>query len=408
MPMSRSDPGRSRPRRICVITGARADYGLLFWLLREIESDPRLELQLAVTGMHLEKRFGRTVREIRRDGFRIASEVPIRLVSDTPAAVANSMGMATAGFARAFAKLRPDIIVVLGDRFEIFAAAAAAVVACIPLAHIHGGETTEGAIDEAFRHSLTKMSHVHFAAAEAYRGRIIQMGEDPRRVHTVGALGLDNIRKLGLLGRRELEGRLGIRLARRNLLVTFHPATLEAGAAAAQFRNLLAALGELDDCALIFTMPNADPGGRALFPLVEAFVAEDPGSRVAFDSMGSLFYLSAMAAADAVVGNSSSGILEAPSLKIATLNIGDRQRGRLRAASVVDCGTTLAQIRGGLRRIQSAAFRRKLEGTISPYGRPGASRKIAKILAELDLDGLVRKPFHDLPGSSGLIPPGSR
>lgn len=399
--MSRFDPSRkahSRAqarRRICVITSTRADYGLLYWLIREIHADPDLELQLAVTGMHLAPEFGSTVSRIEEDGFPISRRVEILLASDTPVGIGKSMGLATSGFAEAFAELRPDIAVVLGDRFEIFAAAAAAVVARVPLAHIHGGEATEGLIDEAFRHGLTKMSHLHFTSAEPYRRRVIQLGEQPDRVFKVGAMGIDNILRLKLFGRAELEERLGIRLGKRSLLVTFHPVTLEKSASARQFQALLTALGELRDTSIVFTMPNADTEGRALFPLVESFVAADRRRRAAFTSMGQALYLSAMAAVDAVVGNSSSGLLEAPSLKVATLNIGDRQRGRLKAQSVLDCGPTLKEIRRGLAVVGSPAFRAKVRQTVSPYGDGGAAEKIKAVLKSADLDGILKKRFFD-------------
>ena len=390
-------PVRRRRRKICVITSTRADYGLLFWLLREITADPSLELQLVATGMHLAPEFGLTVARIEEDGFPIARRIEILLSSDTPVGIAKTMGLATAGFAEAFSELRPDIAVVLGDRYEIFAAAAAAVVARIPLAHLHGGEATEGLIDEAFRHGLTKMCHLHFTAAEAYRRRVIQLGEQPDRVFNVGAMGIDNIRKLKLLSSKALEERLGIRLGARSLLVTFHPVTLESATARKQFRALLSALGELEDCALIFTLPNADTEGRNLFPLIESFVAEDRSRRVAFASMGQLLYLSAMSAVDAVVGNSSSGLLEAPSLRVATLNIGDRQRGRLKADSVVDCGPTVPEIRRGLKALDSPAFRETVSRTVSPFGNGGSALKVKEVLKSADLDGILKKRFYDLP-----------
>lgn len=392
--MSRS---RRYRRRICVITSTRADYGLLYWLIREIASDPDLELQLAVTGMHLAPEFGSTGKAIEADGFPVARRVEVLLSSDTPIGIGKSMGLATMGFAEAFADLRPDLIVVLGDRFEIFSAAAAAVVARIPLAHIHGGEATEGLIDEAFRHGLTKMSHLHFTSAEAYRRRVIQLGEDPSRVFTVGALGIDNIVKLRLLDRKSLEKRLGLGLGARSYLITFHPVTLEKSTAKRQFRNLLQALGERKDCTLIFTLPNADTDGRGLVSMVEDFVAAEPGRRAMFTSMGQLFYLSAMAQVDAVVGNSSSGLLEAPSLGVATLNIGDRQRGRLKADSVLDCGPSLAEIRRGLDVLETKAFQRTVRKTVSPFGKGGASKKVKDILKSVDLEGILKKRFHDLP-----------
>lgn len=391
--------GRGR-RRICVLTSTRADYGLLYRLIQEIQSDPDLELQLAVTGSHLSPEFGMTCRAIEADGIPIARKVEMLLSSDTGVGIAKSMGLALIGFGEAFSDLRPDLAVVLGDRFEIFAAAAAATVARIPLAHIHGGEATEGLIDEAFRHGLTKMSHLHFTSTEAYRRRVIQMGEDPARVFNVGAVGIDTIRSLRLLPRKALEARLGLKLRRRNFLVTFHPVTLESGTAASQFRALLKVLGEQEDAGIVFTMPNADTDGRALFPLVKAFVAESPERRAVFTSMGGLLYLSTMAQVDAVVGNSSSGILEAPSIPVATLDIGDRQRGRIRAASVIGCRPTVADLRRGFREALSPRFREAVRKVVSPYGAGGASKRIKDALKSVDLDGILKKRFHDLPAGA--------
>jgi GDP/UDP-N,N'-diacetylbacillosamine 2-epimerase (hydrolysing) len=382
-------------RRICVVTGSRAEYGLLRWVMEGIRATPDLELQVVATGMHLSPEFGLTVREIEADGFRIDRKVEMLLSADTSSAVGKSMGLGLIGMADALAGLEPDILLVLGDRFEIFAAAAAAVVARIPIAHLHGGERTEGAFDEALRHSITKMSHLHFVAAEEYRQRVVQLGEHPDRVFLVGGLGIDNIMKLELLDRPALEAALAFELGPKNLLVTFHPVTLDNQTSAEQMAELLAALGALEDTHLIFTMPNADAEGRTLFGMIEAFVAGHPRAR-AYTSLGQVRYLSCIRHVDAVVGNSSSGVAEAPSFRKATVNIGDRQRGRLKAESVVDCEPDRRSIGAALRRVYTPEFQAKLGTVRSPYGEGGASEKIVRVLREHPLDDLLKKTFHDL------------
>jgi GDP/UDP-N,N'-diacetylbacillosamine 2-epimerase (hydrolysing) len=383
-------------RRICVLTGTRAEFGLLRRLMRAIDADPDLELQVLVTGAHLSPEFGSTYTEIEQDGFAIARKVEILLSADTPAAIGKSIGLGVIGFADALRDLAPDILVVLGDRYEVLAATVTALVARIPVAHLHGGEVTEGAVDDAMRHAITKMAQVHFVATEDYRRRVIQMGEAPERVHCVGGLGVDAIAHLDLLGRADLEASLGMPLKPRNLLITFHPATLEQEAPGAQMRELLAALESLEDVGLIFTLPNADAGGRELIALVESFVAAHPNAR-AFASLGQLRYLSCMRHVDGVVGNSSSGLLEAPTLRTGTLNIGDRQRGRLLASSVINCTPRREAITGALRTLFSAPFRAGLATVVNPYGAPGASARVVAEIKRMRLDDLVRKTFLDLP-----------
>ena len=317
-------------RKICIITGTRADYGLLRWVIQGIKDDPELTLQIIATGMHLSPEFGLTYQAIEQDGFQIDRKVEMLTSSDTAVGIAKSMGLGLIGFADALHELQPDLIVVLGDRFEIFAAVSAALVARIPVAHLHGGEATEGLIDEAIRHAITKMSHLHFVATEAYRQRVIQLGEQPDHVFLVGGLGIDNIKRLPLLDRATLEASLDFKLGYKNLLITFHPVTLETATAASQMEELLAALAELKDTQLIFTLPNADTDGRALIKMVEQFVVQHPNAR-AYTSLGQLRYLSCIAQVDGVVGNSSSGLAEVPSFKKGTINIGDRQRGRFGA-----------------------------------------------------------------------------
>lgn len=392
-------------RRICIVTGTRAEYGLLRGVIQGLFEAPDCALQIVATGAHLSPEFGLTYREIEADGHAIDERVEILLSSDTPVGTAKAMGLGLIGFADAFARLRPDLIVVLGDRFEILAAAAAALVARIPIAHIHGGEVTEGAVDEAIRHAVTKMAHLHFVAAAPYRERVIQLGEAPENVVLVGGLGIDAIKQLDLLDRPALEQALDFRLGERNLLVTFHPPTLDADEAGAQMRTLLDALDTLNrDTHLIFTLPNADAGSRELRVMVEDFVAGRDNAR-AFVSLGQHRYLSCMRLVDGVVGNSSSGIIEAPSFGVGTIDIGDRQRGRLRASSVIDCLPRRDAIKAALDRLFSAQFRAGLAETVNPYGTGGAADAIVAMLRHRPLEGLLKKRFHDLVICTGGVDP---
>jgi len=386
-------------RKICVVTGTRAEFGLLRWLMQEIQDEAGLELQVVATGMHLSPEFGMTYREVEQAGFAIDAKVEMLLSADTASAVTKSMGLGLIGFADAYARLAPDLIVVLGDRFEILAAASAALIAGIPIAHLHGGETTEGAFDEAIRHSITKMSHLHFVAAEDYRRRVIQLGEQPERVFLVGGLGIDAIKRITLLEREALEASLDFKLGRKNLLITFHPVTLEGASSQQQMAELLTALGELTDTNLIFTMPNADTGGRELAAMVDAFVASHGNARV-YSSLGQLRYLSCMQYVDGVVGNSSSGLAEAPSMGVGTINIGDRQKGRLSASSVIDCAPTAGSIREALVKLYDPAFRSTLGETVNPYGNGGASKKIVEALSTYPIDNLLKKSFYDIPNGT--------
>lgn len=390
------------PRKICVVTGSRAEYGLLRWLMEDIRNMPGLELQVVATGMHLSPEFGSTYRAIEEDGFVIARKVEMLLSGDTPTAIAKSMGIGLMGLAEAFDQLAPDIVFLLGDRFEVLAAAAAALVARIPVAHAHGGELTEGAFDESVRHAVTKMAQLHFVAAEEYRRRVIQLGERPENVHRVGGLGLDNIVRLPLPDRAALENALQFRLGPRNLLITYHPATLDPEGSQEELRELLAALAELEDTHLLFTLPNADTGSRALAELVNSFVAGHRHAR-AYTSLGQQRYLSCLRHVDGVVGNSSSGLIEAPSFRIGTVNIGSRQQGRLRADSVIDCGSTRAEIGRALQMLFSADFRVRLASTTNPYGDGGAAARITRVLLSTPLSGLVRKRFFDIPMPANII-----
>lgn len=383
-------------RKICVITGTRAEYGLMRWVMQGVKDDPELTLQIIATGMHLSPEFGLTYREIEKDGFQIDRKIEMLTSSDTPVGIAKSMGLGLIGFADALNELKPDLIVVLGDRFEIFAAVSAALVARIPVAHLHGGETTEGAFDEALRHSITKMSHLHFVAAEEYRLRVIQLGEQPERVFLVGGLGVDNIKRLKLLDRAALEASIDFKLGPKNLLITFHPVTLETATAADQMAELLAALAELRDTQLIFTMPNADTDGRTLIKMVEQFVAQHPNAR-AYTSLGQLRYLSCIAQVDGVVGNSSSGLAEVPSFNKGTINVGDRQRGRLQAESVINCEPIRQSIEAALKRLYDADFQVVLRQVRNPYGEGGASEQVVKTIKHYAIDGIAKKSFYDLP-----------
>jgi len=384
-------------RKVCVVTGTRAEFGLLRWLMQEIQNQPELELQVVATGMHLSPEFGSTWHEIEDAGFAINARVEMLLSADSNTAVTKSMGLGVIGFADAYERLQPDIVLVLGDRFEIFAAASAALIAGIPIAHLHGGETTEGAFDEAIRHSITKMSHLHFVAADEYRRRVIQLGEQPERVFNVGGMGIDAIKRIKLLSREELEKSLDFHLGEKNLLITFHPVTLEGGgSSAAQMAELLTALDELDDTQLIFTMPNADTGGRKLSAMVSEFVERHSNACV-FTSLGQLRYFSCLAQIDGVVGNSSSGLAEAPSFGIGTINIGDRQKGRLKADSVIDCQPNSQDILKALGHLYSPEFQQTLKSVKNPYGAGGASGTIAKILADYPLEKILKKRFYNLP-----------
>lgn len=381
-------------KKVCVVTGTRAEYGLLRWVIEGIQQSPVLDLQLIATGMHLSPEFGLTVNAIEADGYHVDRKVEMLLSSDTAVGVTKSMGLGLIGFADALAELKPDLMLVLGDRYEIFAAGTAAMIARVPIAHLHGGESTQGAFDESIRHSITKMSHLHFVAAEEYRQRVIQLGEQPERVFKVGGLGIDSILRLQLLSRDELQEALNFRFLCRNLLVTFHPVTLEYNTGTEQMKGLLAALSELSDTGLIFTMPNADTEGRALFKQIQEFCEKHPQAK-AYTSLGQLRYLSCMLHVDAVVGNSSSGLLEAPSFKKGTINIGDRQKGRLKVQSIIDCEPVSNSISNAIKHVFSPQFQDKLSTVENPYGDGGASEAIVKIIESCSLNDILKKRFHD-------------
>ena len=382
-------------RKVCIVTGTRADYGLLRWVIDGIQSSKQLQLQLVATGMHLSPEFGLTVQQIEADGYPIDWRVEMLLRSDTAVGITKSMGLGLIGFADALAHLQPDLLLVLGDRYEIMVAAQAAMIARIPIAHLHGGELTEGAFDDAIRHSITKMAHLHFVAAEEYRQRVIQLGEQPERVFCVGGLGIDNIKRLDLLNRQQLEESLNFKLGERNLLVTFHPVTLEKGSSEEQMAELLTALDQFPDVHLIFTMPNADTDGRVLFRMIENYVHDRPHACV-FTSLGQMRYLSCIQHVNAVVGNSSSGLAEVPSFRKPTINIGDRQRGRLKAESVIDCLPKSAAITASIDFILKPAFQQQLQPPfLNPYGEGGASEAIVTKLEAIELTDLIKKAFFD-------------
>jgi UDP-hydrolysing UDP-N-acetyl-D-glucosamine 2-epimerase len=381
------------PRKVCVFTGSRAEYGLLAPLMREIQSDPSLILQLVASGGHLVGEFGNTWREIEGDNFFIDAKVDMALGSDAPVDLAESMALCLAGCAKQFDRLTPDILIVLGDRYEALAAAEAAMMLRIPIAHIHGGEATEGAMDDAIRHAITKLSHLHFAAAEVYRERIMQMGEAPERVYTVGAPGLDQIEGCSRVDRVELERDLGFRFRDHNLLVTLHPATLEHADQVAAMRDLLAALDRFPDLGIVFTKSNADVDGRKINTLIDRYTMDNVGRVVAVASLGHRRYLSVMGLVDAVVGNSSSGIIEAPAMGKPTVNIGSRQKGRARAPSVLDCAPFPDAIAAAITRALSPEMQAIAMRKESPYGKGNASAKIKEVLATVSLEGLLTKSF---------------
>lgn len=385
------------PRKICVLTGSRAEYGLLQWIMRQLMEAPCVHLQIIATGMHLSPEFGNTWRAITSDGFLIDRKVEMLLSSDTSLGMAKSTGIGLAGIADALDDLAPDLLLVLGDRFEILAAATAAALMRIPVAHIHGGEATEGAIDDSLRHAITKLSHLHFTSAELYRRRVIQMGESPDRVFCFGAPGIDSIAGLDLLSREHLEESLGFTLGARFLLVTFHPVTLGSSPTSGELTELLSALSKMpDDIRFLFTMPNADAGGRLLATQIREFTNLHPKRAAAFTSLGQLRYLSAMKHCLAVVGNSSSGIIEAPTFGAGIVNIGDRQKGRVQADSVINCEPQRDDILRALERSITTEYRQHAASVVNPYGQPGASHKIAEIIATFPLARLARKPFFDI------------
>lgn len=384
-----------RKKKICIITGSRAEYGLLYWLIKEVKADQDLKLQLIVTGMHLSKEFGLTYKEIEKD-FKINKKININLHSDTSLGISRSMSIAQKFFAEAYHELKPDIIVVLGDRYEILSAATSAMIAKIPIAHIHGGELTEGSWDDSIRHCISKMSHLHFTATEEYKKRVIQLGEEPRRVFNTGGMGIENIKKLRLLTKIEFEKSINFKLNKKNILVTFHPVTLENNTSKNQFQELLNAIDELKDTNFIFTKSNSDLNGRIINKMIDKYTYKNPKKSISFFSLGQLKYLSALQYVDAIVGNSSSGLTEAPSFNIGTINIGDRQKKRIKAKSIIDCIPKKKNIKQSLKKIYSSNFKKILKNNNNPYENGLPSKKIVRILKNFKFQNSMKKSFFNL------------
>lgn len=384
-------------RKIAVVTGTRAEYGLLYWILKGIHDDPELELQLIVTGTHLSQEFGLTVREIEHDGFSVTERVEMLLSSDTETAIATSMGLGIIGFAKIYEKLRPDILLVLGDRFEIMAAVTAAVPFRLAVAHIHGGETTEGAIDELFRHAISKMSHIHFPATPLYADRIIQMGENPENVFCFGAPGLDNIYMLNLLDRQQLAKELELPTEKAWGVITYHPVTLEKDDAKFHIKELLKAIDKFNQLYWVFTLPNADTENRVIINGIEDFVKKNPERTKLFKSLGQLKYLSLLKNVIVMVGNSSSGIIEAASFKLPVVNIGNRQKGRLRAKNVIDVQLCEKdRIINAINKALSKEVIDSLQVIENPYGNGKVSNKIIEVLKNIPLTNIIKKQFYKL------------
>ena len=383
-------------KKICVFTGTRAEYGLLKPLIYEIKKVKNFNLQLIVSGSHLSHEFGFTYKEIENDGFKIDKKIEILLSSDTAIGVSKAMGLGLISYAEAINELKPDLMVILGDRFEAFSMASACLISKIPVAHLHGGELTEGAFDDSLRHAITKMSHLHLVSTDEYRNRVIQLGEVPEHVFNVGAIGIDNIKQMKLLSKTEFERSINFKLNKKNIMVTFHPVTLEKQDMEKQVEILLKVIDELKDTGIIFTKPNADTGGRKIIKMIDEYVSKNSDKAVSFFSLGQLKYLSALKYVDAVVGNSSSGIIEAPSFKIGTINIGDRQNGRIRAESVIDCKCGFEPIKKAFIKLYSKEFQRDLKKVKNPYGDGNSAKKIIEIIKKTNFSFMLQKKFHDI------------
>lgn len=384
-------------KKICVVTATRAEYGQLKPLIQKIYQSDEMELHLVVTGTHLSPEFGLTYHEIECDGYSISCKIEMLLSSDTPVGITKSMGIALIGFADYFYSNRPDIVIILGDRYEMLMVASAAMIARIPIAHIHGGELTEGLIDEAIRHSITKMSQLHFTATEEYRNRVIQLGEQPETVFNVGSLGTENIRTLELLKKENLEEVLDFHFSDKTIMVTYHPVTLEGNSSESQFANLLCVLDKYKDVSVIFTKANADAGGRIVNQMIDQYTNENSERCVAFESLGQLKYLSVLQFVKAVVGNSSSGFTEAPSFGIPTVNIGDRQRGRVRAKSILNCQNSVQEIEFALVQALSPEFQEKARKVKNPYEGNDTSNRIFCIIDKAIQKGVdIKKHFYDV------------
>ncbi len=388
----------SRQYRVCVVTGTRAEYGILKNLINKIREDDILQLQLIVTGAHLSPEFGLTYKEIEEDGIPMDWQVEMLMASDSSCGVAKSMGVGMIGFAEAYGHLKPDIVVLTGDRYEMLAAAGAALVYRIPIAHIHGGELTQGAVDEAVRHAVTKMGILHFTSTQTYRKRVIQLGEQPECVFNVGALGVENIKEWKLFGREQLKEALGMEVDTDTAMVTYHPATLDNKSVEEQIDSLLHVLKKETALKLVFTKANADMGGKTVNDRIREFVRKESSRAVVVDSLGQAKYFSVLNCCGLVVGNSSSGIIEAPSFGIPTVNIGRRQEGRVRAGSVIDCGGSEAEIGEAISRALSGKMREYARRVRNPYEKEGTARRIVSILKESLEKGIcLEKKFYDIP-----------
>lgn len=382
-------------KKICFFTGSRAEYGLLKPLMEEFQNDVNFKMQILVSGMHLSPEFGLTYNEIEKD-FKIDKKVEMLLSSDTPAGITKSIGLGIIGFADAIKDLKPDILIVLGDRFETLAVSIAAFIAGIPLVHLYGGELTEGVFDDAIRHSITKMSCLHFTSTEEYRKRIIQLGEQPDRIFNVGSLGLDNIKKLKFLSKSEIEKELNFSFKKYNLLITFHPVTLEKETSGNQFLQLLKALDELEDNMLIFTKANADTEGRLINKMIDEYVEKNKHKSISCTSMGQILYLSTMKYVNAVVGNSSSGIIETPSLGVSTINIGNRQKGRIKAKSIIDCPSEKKEILKAIKKAISKEFKEYIKNVENPYGDGNTAKRIKNKLKNFQFMNINKKSFYNI------------
>jgi len=382
--------------KICVVTGTRAEYGLLYWTMKAIQANLKTQLSVCVTGMHLSPEFGMTYQQIEEDGFEIDGKVEMLLSSDTSVGVTKSMGLGLIGFADFYERTRPDWVLVLGDRYEILSAVTAAMIAKIPIAHCHGGEATEGLIDEAIRHSITKMAHLHFTSTEEYRQRVIQLGEQPGSVYNTGALGIENINKLALLNKKDFQKSINFNLSEINFLVTFHPVTLEKSSAEDQFNELLYSLDQFPKANVIFTKPNADNDGRILNDLIDNYVKTNYLRAIAFNSLGQLRYLSAIEHCQVVIGNSSSGLIEVPSFKKPTINIGDRQRGRIEAESVITCEPNKKAVVESIQLAVSLSFQEKIRQITNPYGEENSSDKILKTILNTPLQNILKKKLYNI------------
>ncbi|MEG0012030.1 MAG: UDP-N-acetylglucosamine 2-epimerase [Muribaculaceae bacterium] len=386
-----------KKRKICIATGTRADWGLLSGIAKELKKRSDVELQIVATNMHLSPKFGNTYKEIVSAGFKINCHVPLLDDNNTPCDTVRSMSIAMTGFANAFDELKPNLLVILGDRYEMLAVASVALIYRIPVAHIAGGAISQGAYDESIRHAITKMSHIHLTETEEYRRRVIQLGEEPTHVINTGAIGVYNIKHAPFLSKEEIEKEVGLTIDKNTLLVTFHPATLETIEPGIQCENMLKALDSHSECNIIFTYPNNDTNGKIIIKLIEKYATQHPDRCVVFPSLGQLKYLSVLRYAGAVVGNSSSGIVEVPSMGIPTLNIGIRQQGRLSAESVVNCGVEIEDITKGLDLILSNEIRNIAQTIVNPYDQPDSMNKIIDALCNTPLEGITIKPFYDLP-----------